>query len=769
MTLGIIITKDIVLDDTKTFVDVIGRLSDGSRFQRKISYRPHFFIRKSDALESRAEYEETNLCNLKGEPVIRLRFDNVEKLKEEESYLFGKKIECFESDLSQPQAFMIEKGIGTVVEVTDSDIVPVKVDDIDALKSVLVVLSIDIETNYKTNEVLCVSLVTNNGISECIITSETKSDIAKVCKTEKELLRTVFDRILEIDPDIITGWNLIDFDISVLKDRAQKNGISMNIGFGSDEIKVMKKKNFLGESKAKAKGRQILDSISLAKQAYVKLTDYKLDTAAKEILGDSKVEYDGHKGDAIIDWYNHDPEKLIEYNLKDSVLVQKILEKKSLLDIALERSLVCGVELDRVRSPVATMDSLYIHEARKRGYVLNNVGKTIKLEGISGGFVLESKPGLYDYIFVFDYKSLYPSIIRTFNIDLMSSAQAKDNYISSPNGARFSKDTEGILTDLITTIWKLRDSAKKKKDPIKTYALKVTMNSFFGVLANPNCRYFNYDVADSITSFGRLLIKETMDFIRKKGYTVIYGDTDSLFVESRCKSNAEAKELGEKLMHEINSYFKEKIKSEYGRTSHLQIQFEKIFIKFFMPTVRGSESGAKKRYAGLLLKEGHGDKKDSEEIFITGLEFVRSDWTDLAKKFQFHLLECLFHNKAHKKFIKDTIKSLNSGEFDNDIIYRKKLTKPIEEYDKTTPPHVKAARMLKVIDSNIIEYVMTLQGPMPVSVYLEKKEKKELVKLDYSHYVDKQIKPIADSVLSIFNENFDDVIGDSTQVTLNFF
>jgi len=174
-----------------------------------------------------------------------------------------------------------------------------------------------------------------------------------------------------------------------------------------------------------------------------------------------------------------------------------------------------------------------------------------------------------------------------------------------------------------------------------------------------------------------------------------------------------------------------------------------------MPRIRGSEEGAKKRYAGLIVKDG------KEKIDFTGLEFVRRDWTEVSKKFQLELLDLVFHEKEPEPYVKEFIKKLKKGEYDSLLVYRKALRKDVDEYTKTTPPHVKAARKLDKITSNIIDYVMTENGPEPIQ--------KQESKIDYEHYIEKQIKPLADSILYFYDKNFDEVIKGSSQTSLDGF
>jgi DNA polymerase II len=287
------------------------------------------------------------------------------------------------------------------------------------------------------------------------------------------------------------------------------------------------------------------------------------------------------------------------------------------------------------------------------------------------------------------------------------------------------------------------------------------MNSMYGVLASPNCRFYNTEIANAITSFARHMIQGTATIIREKGYEVIYGDTDSVFVHLNVKTVEEAKKLGEQIEKEMNLYYDKEIQQNHGVKSHLELEFEKIFIKFFMPKVRGSEEGAKKRYAGLLWKNGN------EVMDFTGLEFVRRDWTEVSKKFQLTLLDMVFHDKEVKVYIKKFIDDLQSGKYDDLLVYKKALRKDTEDYTKTTPPHVKAARMLDKITSNIINYMMTTEGPVPIQLIEKDKEQNiNKYKIDYDHYIDKQIKPLADAILYFYDTSFDDVMKGNSQRSL---
>ncbi len=146
---------------------------------------------------------------------------------------------------------------------------------------------------------------------------------------------------------------------------------------------------------------------------------------------------------------------------------------------------------------------------------------------------------------------------------------------------------------------------------------------------------------------------------------------------------------------------------------------------------------------------------------FVGLEVVRSDWTELAKKFQTELLAKVFDNKEVILYIRGFVENLRKGKYDDLLVYRKAIRKGVEKYTKTTPPHIKAARKIGRVDTGIIEYVMTRDGPEPVQAIHHD--------LDYEHYVEKQIRPVAESVLQFIDKKFDEAIHTQRQSSLDGF
>lgn len=754
--------KGFILDSTHKIIEnkacvlLYGKLENNETFLTINSYRPYFYIKEKDLKKAlklkNFDYEENNFKNFSNEPVVKVLVNFPSEVTELKDKFKENNLDFYETDIKFIQRFLIDKEINSSLDIEGEYERNERIDRLykePELKKAdffpnLKLVSLDIETDCKSGKILyCVGMYGKN-YSKVFLNSKEVVPNAVSCKEEVDVLLKFKEEFLKYDPDIVTGWNLVDFDLNYLKNKFDEYGIDFDLGRSNERVKIRKGRKFFSSSKADMPGRQVLDGIHLLMTSFVKLNDYKLDSAAHQFLGERKTIANNNKHIEIDRMYKEDKEKLIKYNLNDCKLVYDIIQKTDVLNLTVQRSLLTGMSLDNVKASIASLDSLYIKEARKRKIVCPTGKYEETEERITGGYVMESKPGIYDYILVLDFKSLYPSLMRTFNIDPYSFTKEKTkDVIVAPNKAMF-RNEEGILPKIIETLHSEREKAKKEKNNLASYAIKILQNSFFGVLASPSCRFYNLDVANAITHFARYIIQLTAKKINELGYEVIYEDTDSSFVISNAKNYEEANKIGKKIQDYINSFYKEFIKKEYKRNSFLELQFEKSFMRFLMPRLRGSEKGAKKRYAGLIINE-----KGKEEIKFTGMEFIRGDWTEAAKEFQYELLNRIFHKEEIFNYIKKFVKDIREGKLDKKLIYRKSIRKELKDYTAITPSHVKAARKLDKLESNIIEYYITEDGPEPIQ--------KLKHKIDYDHYVNKQIKPIADAILVFFNKTFDDM------------
>ncbi len=729
---------------------LFGRSDKGEAFLTINTSIPYFFIKEKDLKKAQKktsfEYKKTKLKNFKDQKVVKIITDIPKGVPELRKEFEEEDIETYEADIPFARRFLIDNKINSLIEIDgDYDIQEgIKIFKEPEIKPTntkieLKTMSIDIETDTKAKEIYSIA-ISQDKYNKVLIVSDKKLKNAISYKDEEELLEEFFEIINELDPDIITGWNLIDFDLKVIRDRCKKYKIPLSFAKGKKPARLTIRDGFFQTSRIKADGRQIFDLLPWIKKTE-KLKDYKLETVAQHYLKQGKSKEVSYK--ELENIFKKEPQKLVNYNLEDSKLVLKILDKSNILPLLIKKSTITGLMISEVKGSIASLDSIYIKKAHALGYVVPSAKYSNKEFPIKGGYVMDSKPGIYDNIIVLDFKSLYPSVMRTFNIDPLAFGK---KGIKAPNGATFSKD-QAILPEILQELWEVRENFRKKKDEPGRYAIKILMNSFYGVMASPACRFFNLSLANSITSFCQFFIKKTIEIIEKKGYQVIYGDTDSVFLIA----DKDPKKLGNKLAKEINKELDSFIKKKYGVNSFLELEFEKTFTKFLMPKLRGSSKGAKKRYAGLV----------KGKLDITGLEAVRGDWTPLAKKFQKELLLQIFKEKDPSKFIIKFTKDLNNKKYDDLLVYSKSLRKPLEEYAVNTPHKKAAMKLIKAkgkLESNLIHYIITKDGPEPTEAIKHE--------IDYDHYQKKQLKPIADSILTFFDTDFNTIIRNKTQKTL---
>jgi len=610
-----------------------------------------------------------------------------------------------------------------------------------------VVASLDIETGENNTRLYSIAVqVTgkNINIKKVFLVSKEDDDLPDFILSspdEKTLLTQFLRWFNEIDPDIIIGWHVIGFDLMFLEARCLEHHISFDIARGGGRVSLRSRKprGYF----ASITGRVVIDGPPALRSSFFTFEDYRLETVAQELLAEGKtITQDKNKVEEIERLYKEDKKQLAEYNLKDTELVTDIFRKSSLIELSIRRSQLSGMLMDQLGMMTLAFDHFYLPRLHREGFVAPNVKDLETSEHAAGGYVMDPIPGIYDDVIVLDFRSLYPTIIQTFKIDPLARLLSDENTIETLNGYRFSS-TKNFLPDFISSLMEQRVFAKEKNDKQLSQAIKILMNSFYGVMGSFGCRFYHPHLPTAITGTGQKLLLNSKDHLAELGYETVYGDTDSLFIKLRPDEGANAELHGKKLASELNKYWKERIEKEYGLSSHLDLEYEKYYRKFIITPARGSEAGAKKRYAGLLLANG------KEKLEFVGLEFVRSDWTKLAKDFQVELYDRVFHNEEVAEWIKEIVEKLKKGEFDDQLVYRKRLRKDVEDYTKNIPQHVKAALLIGETGGTVY-YVITKRGPIPVELKHND--------IDYNHYIEKQIKPISDSVLSLLGYSFDSIV-----------
>jgi DNA polymerase-2 len=753
---GFILTAESFDNGRKCEIRVYGTGPEGPFQLIFTPHKPLFFIDHScmDKYTSNMERRELDLKNFKGDPVDALYFNSIN------SYFNGKRrlqemnIRLYESDIRAEDRFLMERFIhgSLAFEGVPQKKNRLRIFTNPKIKAAeyrpdLSRLSLDIETGTD-GSIYSIAFHYTGGNKETKYvlmrgdTEPTNEDWISYCKDEKALIKDFIKNIAEYDPDIIIGWHVIGFDLAFIKRRAEFHNIPLKIGRGFRVLKINEKRS--GLFSAEIEGRLVVDGPQTLRTAFYKFENYKLETVAQELLGRGKdIAPDTDKVAEIERRFKEDKQALAFYNLEDAILVTEIFEKTAIIDQLVTRSLITGLPVDKVHMSVAAFDHFMLPQFHRKKIVAPDTADIIPGAHAAGGHVFTSAPGLYPHVVVLDFKSLYPTIMRTFFIDPYSRMKSEIDTVRTPAGIAFSK-SEHILPHFLEILMEKRAHAKNAGDEYLAQAVKILLNSFYGVMGTTGCRFYHPDLPTAITGTGQWILKTCTAHLRSLGYQVIYGDTDSVFVSLKDGECNQPSAAGVNLANEVNSFFTRKLLEEWNVESELELEFEKHYPKFFLPPMRNSIEGARKRYAGL---------QENGEIEFKGLETVRSDWTELAKNFQKELFRRFFSEEDLVEWIKDFVEDLKKGRYDDQIIYKKRIKRGKDKYVKTSPPHIKAARKLDPegkMDLNEVSYIMTASGPTPVGM--------DGGAVDYQHYIDKQIKPIADGVLFANGDDFDSII-----------
>jgi len=719
--------------------------------------------------ERDVELRPLQLCDFHHRPVLGLYTRQHRQLMDLEKRLRAAGVDVYEGDVRPPERYMMERFITAPVwfggtpqatgVLSDTQMKPAP-----DYRPPLRLVSLDIETTAQ-GDLYSIALEGCGERQVYMLGPPNKSDAVDFkldyCDSRAQLLERLNAWLATHDPDAIIGWNVVQFDLRVLHEHAQRLNVPLLLGRG-EEAMSWREHGSRNHYFAAAPGRLIIDGIEALRSATWSFESFSLENVAQTLLGEGKdISTPYQRMDEINRMFAEDKPALARYNLKDCELVTRIFEKTELLKFLLERASVTGLPADRSGGSVAAFTHLYMPLMHRAGFVAPNLGDKPP-QASPGGFVMDSRPGLYESVLVLDYKSLYPSIIRSFLIDpvgLIEGLKHPDDResVEGFRGARFSR-TRHCLPSIVARVAEGREAAKREHNAPLSQALKIIMNAFYGVLGSSGCRFFDTRLASSITLRGHQIMRQTRQLVEAQGYEVIYGDTDSTFVWlGRAHSQEDASRIGQALVTYVNDWWREHLSTEFGLQSALELQYETHFTRFLMPTIRGAEEGSKKRYAGLVVRSD-----GQEEMIYKGLETVRSDWSPLARQFQQELYRLIFDRRPHQAYIRDYVRRTLSGELDELLVYRKRLRRRLDDYERNVPPHVRAARLADDYNDRLgrprqyqrggwISYVISVNGPEPLEV--------RQAPIDYDHYVTRQLQPVADAILPFVNDDFSTLVG----------
>ncbi|MBO4552549.1 MAG: DNA polymerase II, partial [Candidatus Methanomethylophilaceae archaeon] len=569
-----------------------------------------------------------------------------------------------------------------------------------------------------------------------------------------DIIKKFSEIIQREDPDVITGYNIDNYDITKIMERARLQKIESEVMWGRD--KGIPKR--ISERFWRLKGRLVVDAWWAVRRE-LRPKQETLNAVSMQILGETKLDVDPKYMDE--EWAKDSP-KVIEYCFKDAELALKILQHVGTVRKGMDLAAVSYLPVeDILTSGTSTLaDSLLIRKADREKIGVPMTGKMSRTDQIEGGYVHTMNPGLYHWVCVLDFKSMYPSLIIAKNICFTT--LSPDGEIVSPDGTTryVSKERrEGLLPRILEGLMAQRDDIKarmKKTENQDEYhyldglqaAVKVLMNTFYGVFASSFYRFTDKSIGSSITAFARATVTGIIDEVEKEGIPVIYSDTDSIFMQSPTNDLEGSVEFGNRMAERF---------SRDGGT----LEFEKIFEPMFT-------HGMKKRYVGKIVYP-----EPQDDLLVRGYEIRRSDSFDLQsdllmKLFNFILEE---RNDEALSLVKSTVQDVLAGKVPASELVISKGCKGLDAYENPDRmANVQAAKKLidmgyEFIPGMKVSWIVTDSNstPQKVEPYISGVEFK--AKPDYRYYAER-IAQTASRITEVFGWNEKDIMMGSQQATL---
>ena len=601
---------------------------------------------------------------------------------------------------------------------------------------------------------------------------KTTEDYIEFVDGEAELIEKFKEVLLHYKPDIITGYFSDGFDFPYIKKRAEKYKIKMDIGLDNSELKIKKGAII---TKSQITGITHVDVFRFIIKILGKSLDtelYNLDSIAKEMLGEEKEKVNL---DELAHVWDKDVQKLeqfCKYNLHDSYLAYKLCQK--MLPNIIELVKIIGLPLyDINRMGFSQLVEWYImkqaqefNEISPNKPDYNEIGER-KQHTYKGAFVYEPKPGFYNDLVVFDYRSLYPTIISSHNIspgtlncecckgtaEAIPSENKKFNYWFCTKKKGFIPT---IIEDLITRRMRIKEIMENKESELlhaRENSLKLLANSFYGYLGFYGARWYSIECARSVTSLGRFYIHKVIDKAVKSGFKVVYSDTDSVFLTLDGKTKKSAMKFAEEINLELPGL--------------MELEYDGFYPKGIFVYAKIGEFGAKKKYA-LISDEGI--------IKIKGFETVRRNWSFIAKEVQEEVLRIILQEDDKAKaleYVKKVINDLRENKIPLEkVIIHTQLQKDIESYENRGP-HVFVAETMKkqglhVGPGTMIKYII-IRGSEKIRDRARLASEVSQKEYDPNYYINNQIIPSVERIFNVIGFKKDDLLITKDQSNLGKF
>jgi DNA polymerase elongation subunit (family B) len=598
---------------------------------------------------------------------------------------------------------------------------------------------------------------------------KTKEDYIEFVDGEIELLNRFKEIIEKQKPDIVTGYYSDGFDFPYIIARAKKYKIDLDLGL---DYSLLKPKRGKSDS-VQLTGIIHIDVFKFVKKSLGRSLDtdsYSLDNVSAEILGEKKIEVEIENLAKVWDKENEKLEEFCKYNLKDADLTYRLCLR--LLPNIEEMVKIVGLPIyDVNRMAFSQLVEWYIIKQTKdfNEIVLNKPHyeeiSERRQHRYKGAFVFEPKPGLYKDIVVFDFRSLYPTIITSHNIgpSTLNCGCCKVDGLFAPTEEKkywFCSKKKGflpvILEDLITRRMRIKEMMKDKKDVMleaRSQSLKLLANAFYGYLGFFGARWYCFECAESVTAYGRHYIHKVIDAAKEDDFEIIYGDTDSIFLNLKDKEKEDALNFVERINMDLPGI--------------MELEYEGFYPSGIFVSAKEGEFGAKKKYA-LIDEKGN--------IKITGFETVRRNWSFIAKEVQEEVLNIVLKEQAPEEamvYTKGVIRDIKNKKIENKkVIIFTQIQKPLSEYT-AIGPHVAVARRLAARGEDVgpgymIKFIVT-EGSGIIRDRAKIPDEVEEGNYDADYYINNQIIPSVERIFNVLGYTKDDLMESKDQSKLGKF
>ncbi|MBI4145600.1 hypothetical protein HY493_05355 [Candidatus Woesearchaeota archaeon] len=750
---------------------------------RQSSKEGDFFVVRTEDITKRVNEQEQRLLKV----VVNMP-SGVPEIKDAIRKWPGIK-DCFEYDIKFARRYLIDKCLQpmTLIEATGEQMV--EESRVPVLKATSVkqaneealttprILAVDIETYNPLGKrvmpdkhpILMLALY-GDGFHKVITWKQfpTHEKYIEVVPSEADLLQRFKELVDEYKPDILAGYFSDGFDLPYIRTRADKYRLKLDIGLDHSELKVSGR----GQTTAQIAGIVHVDVFKFIRKIISRSMEtdvFTLDAVAGELLGEGKHDVDLDRLAPAWDAASEELDTFAKYNLQDSKLTYDLTLK--VLPNMIEFVKIIGLPLwDINRMSFSQLVEWYIIKQaaafnevtpNRPPYMQQSARMQLRLKG---ALVFEPTPGLYKDIVVYDYRSLYPSIIASHNISpgTFNCSCCPDAPLVPMEGEtyRFCTKKRGflatIIEDLIARRARIKVLLKQTKDTLlaaRSEALKVLSNAFFGYLGFAPARWYCFECGQSILAYGRYYITKVIGSAQKDKFTVLYSDTDSVFLMLGKKSEDDAKAFVQRINKELPGL--------------MELEYESFYPRGIFVAVKASEAGAKKKYALI-------DRKGSMKI--RGFETVRRNTAFIAKETQKEVLRIILGEGDGQKalaHVKSVIADLKSNKVPLEkVVIWTQLTRDVGEY-AAIGPHVAAAQRLKargvdVGPGDMIKYVVTKgKGKIRDRVKLEDEADQEEYDADY--YIEHQVIPAVERIFAVLGVSVDEFTQQGSQSTLGGF